>query len=101
MKGHEGLSFVWCVVCVVQYGYRTTPEIMEALQKNQELKESLSAVAHLIHGSSEGRFRVTYCTSAHGLTREEVEGVGYNYMPYEEAVSLDSVPPCDFQIGGG
>ena len=42
----------------MQYGYRTTPEIMEMLKANEELKESLSAVAHLIHGSSEGRFKV-------------------------------------------
>lgn len=39
--------------------------------------KNLSAVAHLIHGSSEGRFNVTYCTG--GLTKEEIEGVGYSY----------------------
>lgn len=55
-----------------QFGYRTTPEIMAFLKKTLELRESLSAAAHLIHGSSEGRFTITYCPG--GLTREEVEG---------------------------
>lgn len=59
------------------------------LRRNQELRENLSAVAHLIHGSSEERFSVTYCTSTppHGLSKEEVEGVGYQHMAYEDAVS--------------
>lgn len=55
-----------------QYGYRTTPEIMDFLKRALELQNSLSAAAHLIHGSSEGRFKITYCPG--GLTREEVEG---------------------------
>ena len=45
---------------------------MAFLKKTLELRESLSAAAHLIHGSSEGRFTITYCPG--GLTREEVEG---------------------------
>lgn len=60
-----------------RYGYRTTPEIMAALRANEDLRGSLSAAAHLIHGSSEGRFTVTYCPGR--LTRAEVEGVGYAY----------------------
>lgn len=62
---------------------------MDMLRRNQELRENLSAVAHLIHGSSEERFSVTYCTSTppHGLSKEEVEGVGYQHMAYEDAVS--------------
>ena len=43
-----------------------------------------AATAHLIHGSSEGRFSITYCTRR--LTRTEVEGVHFNNMPYDEAV---------------
>lgn len=71
-----------------RYGYRTTPELMALLGKHEELKQNLSAVAHLVHGSSEGRFKVTYATNAGhgGLTREEVEGVGYEFMDYQEAV---------------
>lgn len=73
-----------------KYGYRTTPELMELLKNNEELKENLSAVAHLVHGSSEGRFKVVYATnpSQGGLTKEEVEGVGYGWMDYQEAIKL-------------
>ena len=42
----------------------------------------IKAAAHLIHGSSEGRFRVTYCPGH--LTRAEIEGVGYEYAPLDE-----------------
>ena len=59
------------------YGYRGTPATLEAVEQNADLAENLSAAAHLIHGSSEGRFRITYCTG--GLSREEVEGVGFGY----------------------
>ncbi len=54
-----------------KYGYRTTPEILSYVNENNDLRENLSAAAHLIHGSPENRFRVTY--AAGHLTREEVE----------------------------
>ncbi|MFW5802959.1 MAG: D-mannonate epimerase [Verrucomicrobiota bacterium] len=60
-----------------RYGYRTTPEIMQFVKDNPDLAGNLSAAAHLIHGSSEGRFKVTYCPGH--LSREEVESVGYEY----------------------
>ncbi len=60
-----------------KYGYRTQDEIEKAVAENEDLRANLSAAAHLIHGSSEGRFRVTYCPGH--LTREEIEGVGYEY----------------------
>jgi nickel-dependent lactate racemase len=60
-----------------KYGYRTTPQIMQFVQETDDLPQNLSAAAHLIHGSSEGRFRVTYCPGK--LSREEIEGVGYEY----------------------
>ena len=60
-----------------KYGYRTTPEILGFVEKNADLKENLSAAAHLIHGSPEDRFRVTYCPGH--LSREEIEGVGFGY----------------------
>lgn len=60
-----------------KYGYRTTPEVLRFVNENEELRANLSAAAHLIHGSSEGRFTITYCPGE--LTREEVESVGYRY----------------------
>lgn len=65
-----------------KYGYRTTPEIMAAVGANPDLAGNLSAAAHLIHGSSEGRFRVTYCTDPTKLTRAEIEGVGYQWADH-------------------
>ncbi len=65
-----------------KYGYRTTPEILSYVEKNSDLKANLSAAAHLIHGSPENRFTVTYATSH--MTSSEVEGVGYRYGRLEE-----------------
>lgn len=60
-----------------KYGYKGTPTAMKAMEEHEELQDNLSAVAHLIHGSSEGRFSVTYCPGH--LTRAEIEGVGFQY----------------------
>jgi nickel-dependent lactate racemase len=60
-----------------KYGYRGTPATLGAVKANVELRNNLSAAAHLIHGSSEGRFRITYCPGH--LTREEIESVGFNH----------------------
>ena len=64
------------------YGYRTSQEVLGLVEEHAELRDNLSAAAHLIHGSSENRFSVTYCPG--GLSRDEVEGVGYKYGSYEE-----------------
>ncbi|MFP6613615.1 MAG: D-mannonate epimerase [Pirellulales bacterium] len=65
-----------------KYGYRTTPEVMRMIRENEDLQGNLSAAAHLIHGSSEGRFQITYCPGK--LTREEIEGVGYKFADLGE-----------------
>jgi len=66
-----------------KYGYRGTPNTLEAVQKNDDLKASLSAAAHLIHGSSEDRFRITYCPGR--LSRTEIERVGFAFRELEDA----------------
>jgi nickel-dependent lactate racemase len=60
-----------------KYGYFGTPASMAVVTANEDLANDLSAAAHLIHGSSEGRFRITYCPG--GLSREEIVHVGYEY----------------------
>jgi len=60
-----------------RYGYRPSADVLELVQRHEDLADNLSAAAHLIHGSSEGRFEVIY--AAGGLSREEVESVGYTY----------------------
>ncbi len=69
-------------VLIRKYGYRTTPEVMQFVAENEDLRNNLSAAAHLIHGSSEERFKVTYCPGH--LTEEEIEGVGYQYADLTE-----------------
>lgn len=64
-----------------KYGYRTTPEVMRFIEQSEDLPQNLSAAAHLIHGSPEGRFTVTYCPGK--LTREEMLSVGYNHANLE------------------
>jgi nickel-dependent lactate racemase len=60
-----------------KYGYRGTPATLEAVNSNQDLANDLSAAAHLIHASSESRFKITWCPGH--LTKKEVEGVGFAY----------------------
>jgi len=67
-----------------KYGYVGRKKVLELVKTEEELKNNLSVAAHLIHGSSDGKFTVTYCTKY--LTKEDVEGVGFEYMPYEDAV---------------
>lgn len=67
-----------------RYGYKGRIRILELSKEEDDLKENLAAAAHLIHGSSDGRFDITYAPGR--LTREEVESVGYKYAPYAEMV---------------
>jgi len=60
-----------------KYGYKGTPQALKDVKENEDLAASLGAAAHLIHGSSEGRFSITYCPGH--LTQAEVEGVGFQY----------------------
>lgn len=66
-----------------RHGYRGTEATLEAVDGDPELAACLAAAAHLVHGSSEGRFRITYCTEK--LTRAEVEGAGYSWMSLGDA----------------
>jgi nickel-dependent lactate racemase len=64
-------------VLIRRFGYHGTPDTLRAVEQHPELAGNLSAAAHLIHGSSEGRFRITYCPGQ--MTRKEIEGAGYGY----------------------
>jgi nickel-dependent lactate racemase len=64
-------------VLIRKYGYVGTNKVLELVKKNDDLKANLSAAAHLIHGSSEGRFKITYCPGK--LTRKEIESVNFSY----------------------
>lgn len=64
-----------------KYGYITTPEVLKFVEENDDLRNNLSAAAHLIHGSSEGRFKIAYCPGH--ITKEEIENANFNYKNLE------------------
>ena len=72
-----------------KYGYFGTPATLKATAENEELRNNLGAAAHLIHGSSEGRFSVTYCPGKKpgNLSREEIESVGFKWADYDKMVA--------------
>ena len=61
-----------------KYGYKGTPNTLKMVEENQELRDNLGAAAHLIHGSSEGRFKITYCPGSL-VSEEEIRSVGFEY----------------------
>jgi nickel-dependent lactate racemase len=64
-------------VLIRKYGYCGTPATLEAVKNDPQLAKNLSAAAHLIHGSSEGRFTIRYCPGH--LTRAEIEAAHFEY----------------------
>jgi len=69
---------------VRKFGYSGRDKILSLSKTEPELQNNLSAAAHLIHGSTDGRFNVTYATDK--LGKEDVEGVGFDHMPLSEAL---------------
>lgn len=61
-----------------KYGYKGTPATLKSVNENSDLRANLGAAAHLIHGSSEGRFTITYCPGP-AVSKTEIESVGFNY----------------------
>lgn len=78
-----------------KYGYITTPEILELYKKNADMQDIAHGTAHLMHGSSEGRFTIRYAPKS--LTKEEIEGVNYAYCDLNEA--LERYNPETMQEG--
>jgi len=84
-----------------EYGYAGTPAVLKAVEPNSDLASNLSAAAHLIHGSTEGRFTVTYCPG--GLSREEVERANFRYAPLDtmlERYAIDRLRDGVNIVGG-
>lgn len=69
-----------------KYGYKGTDETLKNVNENEDLQNNLGAAAHLIHGSSEGRFSITYCPGKEkgNISKEEIESVGFNYGDFDE-----------------
>ena len=73
-------------VLIRKYGYRGRIKTLEEFEKpeNQDLRDNMGAAAHLIHGSSDDRFKITYAVK--NITKEEVIGVGFGAVDYDETV---------------
>jgi nickel-dependent lactate racemase len=69
-----------------KYGYFGTSHTLRMVKKNEDLRNNLAAAAHLIHGSSESRFSITYCPGkgADNLSQQEIESVGFRYSDFDE-----------------
>ncbi len=78
-----------------KYGYFGTPATLAAVNANADLAANLGAAAHLIHSSSEGRFKITWCPG--GLSKEETEGVGFAYG--ELAAMMERYDPAKLKEG--
>ncbi|HEY8724503.1 MAG TPA: lactate racemase domain-containing protein [Gaiellaceae bacterium] len=84
-----------------RHGYHGREAALEAMAADPELAANLAAVAHLIHGSTEGRFTVTYAPGDE-LSRADVEGAGFEYLPIDEALERylpDGVDIADPGLG--
>src|SRR5262249_7830335 len=78
-----------------KYGYRGTPKTLNSYKENSELRELAHAAAHLIHGSREGPLNISHAPGH--LKKEEMEGVGYKFAPFERA--LHHYPPQQMKEG--
>ena len=78
-----------------EFGYKGTHRTLQSLKESSQLANNLSAAAHLIHGSSEGRFSITYCPGH--LSQTEIESVGFQYAELDEI--LEKYPIQSFQDG--
>lgn len=70
-----------------KYGYSGTERILSLYRKGVFQGAEMVA-AHLLHGSSEGRFQIRYATNPLLLRAEEIRSVGYEWMDVKEAEAI-------------
>ncbi|MEF8846680.1 MAG: lactate racemase domain-containing protein [Bacteroidales bacterium] len=78
-----------------KYGYVGTPRVLELTKNNRDLQQNLSVAAHLIHGSSENRFSITFCPGK--LSKEEIESVNFQYADLD--AMMEKYPPQRMKEG--
>lgn len=76
-----------CDRLIRKYGYKGRLNTLEQFRKpeNEDLRQNMGAAAHLIHGSSDGRFSITYAVKE--ISRQEIEGVGFAWADYDETAA--------------
>jgi hypothetical protein len=67
-----------------KYGYIGRLKVLEAFHKNIDLQENMSAAAHLIHGSSDDRFKIIYAVKK--ISKDEIESVNFNALDYDDII---------------
>jgi nickel-dependent lactate racemase len=77
------------------YGYSGTENVMKLWRTEPVLQDLTHGTAHLIHGSSEGRFKITYAPGH--LSKEEVESVCFGYADLAE--TLKRYDPAKMKTG--
>ena len=65
-----------------KYGYSGRLKVLDLFSRNEDLRQNMGAAAHLIHGSSDGRFKISYAVK--NISQAEVSSVYYNPLDYEE-----------------
>ena len=77
-----------CDRLIRKYGYRGRLATLEALEApgSDDLRANMGAAAHLIHGSSDGRFSITYAVKR--ISQEEIRSVGYAAADFDELAKL-------------
>lgn len=79
-----------------RYGYRGTAYTM-GLVNQGVFHDSAMVPAHMIHSSSEGRFKITYAVSSQGLQEPDIRKAGYGFMDVDQA--LERYPVATMEDG--
>ena len=67
-----------------KFGYKGRDYVLDLFNKGAFGDDKIMSAAHLIQGSSDGRFTITYCTKPELMSKEEIESVGYQWADYNE-----------------
>ena len=81
-----------------KYGYSGTENVMRLYREcpdDGDLKNFAVGTAHLIHGSSEGRFKITYAPGK--MSQKDIESVCFNYADINE--TLKRYNPAELKNG--
>ena len=78
-----------------EYGYAGRDKILAAWKKDKKLQEMAHITAHLIHGSSDQRFKICYAPGY--LSKKDIESVNYNYL--DPAETLKKYPIEEMKYG--
>lgn len=67
-----------------KYGYAGRLSVLKLFNENEDLQKNMSAAAHLIHSSSDSRFKITYAVK--NITQEEVNGIHFHAASYDDMI---------------